>query len=101
MIQKLKEVTLKEIRHGVVNRQQPAGTKEEDVKPTDEDEYPDADEDPDEDRSLMPYADSRHAVRFKTCGANRDAQEKEGKPERQEKTKTKMRRKLLSFVCIV
>ncbi len=60
-------------------------------------EYPDVDEDPDEDKSLMPYADSRRAVRFKTCGANQDAQEKEGNPD--ETLKKKMRRKLLSFVC--
>ncbi len=60
-------------------------------------EYPDVDEDPDKDKSLMPYTDSRHAVRFKTCGANRDAQEKEENLD--ETLKKKMRRKLLSFVC--
>ncbi len=37
MTLKLKEgVTPKEVRHGVVNRQQPAGVQEEDVAPTDE-----------------------------------------------------------------
>ncbi len=60
-------------------------------------EYPD--EDPDEDKSLMPYADLRRVVQFKTCGANQDAQEKE---ENLDATpKMKMRRKLWSFVCIV
>ncbi len=62
-------------------------------------EYPDADEDPDEDESLMPCADSRCAVRFKMCGANRNAQEKEENLD--ETLKKKVRRKLLSFVCIV
>ncbi len=62
-------------------------------------EYPDVDEDPDEDKSLMPYADLRCAVRFKTCGVNRDTQEKEENLD--ETPKTKMRRKLLSFVCPV
>ncbi len=40
-------------------------------------EYPDADENPNEDDSLMPRAGSRCAVWFETCGADRDAQEKE------------------------
>ncbi len=62
-------------------------------------EYPDADEDPNEDNCLMPCADSRRAVRFKTCDADQDAQEKERNPD--ETLKMKMGRKLLSFVCTV
>ncbi len=62
-------------------------------------EYPDADEDPNEDDCLMPRADSRRAVQFEMCDADQDAQERERNPD--ETLKTKMRRKLLSFVCPV
>ncbi len=78
---------------------QPKAYLDADENPLMRNEYLDVDEDPNEDNCLMPRADLRCAVWFKMCGANQDAQEKEENLD--ETPKTKMRRKLLSFVCIM